>query len=137
MATARENSAAWIRELYEVWNTQGPEGMRAHVWHPDIVWDEGETFPDASRFAGAGRVAERLAERLEVVDTLEVECVDYTPLSEARGLAELVVRGTGASSGAPIDFRWWHLLELAGEGRVTAVTEFIDRDAARRAAGLE
>jgi ketosteroid isomerase-like protein len=48
----------------------------------------------------------------------------------------LRLRASGKQSGAPVDFAWAMLTELAG-GKITASRAFLDQDQALKAAGLQ
>lgn len=127
--TARERA----RIAFEIWNTEGTAAMAERLWHPDIVWEEPEHFPDAAVRRGREEFVRRMSERFSLLGEVELELVDAEQLRDDLVLIEAIVHARGTERGAPIATREFFLTENAG-GLTTRFREFLDRDAALAAA---
>ncbi len=122
---------------YELWNTQGVEGMVREIWAEDVVLDEGGAFPDGVRVQGAEAVAARLRDRGAHMGDMHIDLEEVEVLGDRRTLTRVRVHIQGQGSGVAIDFPWWHLGTFDAGGRVTELDEFNSEEEARQAAALE
>jgi len=127
-AAARQGAEAF----FAVWNEEGPEVAADRYWDPGIVWEESRNFPDASVLRGRDAAVARMVERYEVLGRVEIEVVDAEPVG-GEFVIEVIARGRGSASGAPVEMREYFVIELAG-GLTVRFREFQDRDEARAAA---
>jgi ketosteroid isomerase-like protein len=134
VATSDESAErlARVRESLEVWNREGLEVMAERHWHPDMVWEEPEGFPDAAIRRGRSACVSRMRERLDLLGHVRLEPSDARVVGDVV-FVEVLVRGRGASSGAPVELREFFVLE-SDRGLTTRFREFLDRDAALAAA---
>ena len=118
--------------VFGVWNDEGLEAMAERFWHPDIVWEEAPDFPDASTHHGREDAVRRMRERFAVLGHVQVEVLDARRIG-GNALVEVIVRGTGTTSGAQVGQREYFLVKIE-DGVTTHFREFLDRDAALAAA---
>jgi ketosteroid isomerase-like protein len=123
-----------ITRLYAAWNDGGPDAMRAEFWHPEIVWRDDVSAPDAAEHYGAGATARYLN---DVMDTIgSVHATVHSVRDHACGaLVELTIHVEGQASGASTDMRIFHLLEIE-DGLVKDCRVIFDPARAFEAAGL-
>jgi len=123
--------AALAREAMAVWNEEGLEAFAERYWHPDIVWEEPQAFPDSAVRRGRDECLRRMRERLSLLGHVELKPVDVTVVGD-RVLIEATVSGKGASSGVPTGMREYFVLDSRGPQAVR-FREFLDREAAAAA----
>ena len=128
VSAARKGAEAF----FAVWNSDGPAVAATRYWHPDIVWEESESFPDAGIHEGREAAVERMAERFEALGRVLIEVVGAEVIGE-QVLIEAIVRGRGSASGAPTEMREYFLIAFA-DGLTIRFREYMDRDRALRAA---
>lgn len=129
VAAARGGAQAF----FAVFNDDGPEVAAARYWHPDVVWEDAPTFPDAQVHRGREAAIARMSERFEVLSKIEIEVLGVELIGN-EALIETIVRGRGSASGVPIKQRVFFLIAI--EGRLTTrIREFGDRGRALAAAG--
>jgi ketosteroid isomerase-like protein len=118
--------------VFGVWNDEGLEAMAERFWHPEIVWEEPPDFPDADVHRGRDKAVQRMNERLELLGHIQIDVLDARRVGP-NTLVEVVLRGTGSASGAPVERREYFLLTIE-DRRTTRFREYLDRDAAVAAA---
>lgn len=121
------------RIAFEIWNEQGIAAMAERSWHPDIVWEEPEHFPDAAVRRGREECVRRMSERFSLLGEVELELVDAEELRDDLMLIEAIVHARGTERGAPIATREFFLMDNV-DGLAIRFREFLDRDRALAAA---
>lgn len=122
----------FARRIYEIWNERGPDGLAEEIWRPEVVFDEGDAFPDAVRSVSAEAARGRLAERQAHLGRMSIVLEDAELVAPGAGFAAVTVHVEGQGSGLAIDFPWWHAVRFEG-GRVFAIWECQSEERARQA----
>ena len=124
-----------LTRLYAAWNEGGPAAMRRDFWHPDIVWHDDVSAPDAADHYGAAATERYMGGVIEAIGSMRV--VVHSVHDTADGaLVELSLHAEGQASGAATDLRTFHLLKIEDD-LVTDCRVFFDPAQAFTAAGVE
>jgi ketosteroid isomerase-like protein len=99
---------------------------------PSAVWLPTE----GGRYEGIDGVAEAFATWMEPWAEHQLVTEEVIPLGDDHVLATLHIVARGRHSGVEIDQRFFHL-HTVYEGKITRMVEYLDRDEALRAAGVE
>jgi ketosteroid isomerase-like protein len=120
-----------VRRSIEFWNADDWGGLRS-IWSPEGVVVAPEGWPEAGTFEGWHAMLEQWR---RIKDSWAEEHVELTSLEPAGGTLLAACRWIlrGEASGAPLEVDAWILCEFAG-GRISKMTYFMDREAARSAA---
>jgi ketosteroid isomerase-like protein len=121
-----------IRDSYEAYN-RGDFDEAARAMHPEIEWDSGETSLMGDTVRGPGAVVERLKP-----DVFESQRGDLlgVEIKGDRAFIELHFHAVGSGSGLKLMTQAWQVWTFR-EGLVVRVQNFMEREQARTAAGLE
>jgi ketosteroid isomerase-like protein len=125
-----------VRRAFAVMSAGGdPEGMAALAgyWHPDIQYREDPMFPGSSTFHGLDAVTGRFAEYLEVLGSTTIE-VESLQAGDDCVLALWSLTGE-TDRGVPFEQPWAWVVRFR-DGLIADIGAFMDREAARTAAGL-
>jgi ketosteroid isomerase-like protein len=121
-----------FRAAIDRWNERGIEAIES-AWHEDAVWEEPPGFPDAGIRRGREAVFARMRERFAFLGVVSIEIAEVEEIGD-RLYAELIVRGRGATSGAPAEMHSFWVYDYADDGSVIRWREFLERDEALAAA---
>ena len=121
-----------VRASIDAWNSEDWEIALRSVWRPEGVIVTPEGWPEPGTFAGWEAMVEQWGRVKGSWAKERVELITAEPAGEGV-LAEVRWTLQGEASGAPLEVRVWLLCELTGD-RLSRMTYFLDRDAARRAA---
>ena len=122
---------AVVRASIDEWNSADWESGLRSVWDPEGVIVTPEGWPEPGTFVGWDAMVE---EWRRIKGSWAQEHVELVS-TEAAGegvLAEVHWTLQGEASGAPLEVEAWLLCEFAGS-RLSKMTYFLDREAARRA----
>ena len=124
-----------IREGWEAWRRGDLPGLFRH-FDPDIVWDTSDfhDWPELT-YHGIDGVERFLREWVAVWDGLEIDVEDVRLAPDERVLSLIVQRGTGRSSGLPMEMEMAQVATLRN-GKVTRLENYEDRAEALEAVGL-
>jgi hypothetical protein len=102
----------------------------------DIVYQLGPAWPEAGRvFHGPGDIISFFKGLLDVFPDAKTGPITYIEVDERTMVTGFEVHGTGRESGTSTEMEVWQVWEV-GEGLVPIrVVEYIDREAALKAAG--
>jgi ketosteroid isomerase-like protein len=117
-----------FRQVIGEWNQRGIEAIEKR-WHDDIVWEEPSDWPDAGTHQGREAVFKRMRERFAFLGVVAFDIVDVEEVGD-RLFVDVIVRGRGATSGAPAEMHSFWIYEYADDERVIRWREFNDRDEA-------
>lgn len=124
-----------LRDIYSRWG----EGdfHDTDVFTDDIVWVSPEG-PEGkvTEFVGLQEFAASWSTFLEAWEELRNEAEEILPTPDGRYLVMQLFRARGRASGIVLEDRTAVLITMR-DGRIARIEGFGDRDAARRAAGLE
>jgi hypothetical protein len=125
------NESAFRRSI-EAWNQNDWETLES-LWKPDghIIAPEG--WPEPGKREGWIEIREQFDRIKDSWMEEHVEVLAMRPIGE-RLLADIRWIVRGEASGAPLEVDMWMLCDFEG-GRFSAIEYFLDRDAARAAAG--
>jgi ketosteroid isomerase-like protein len=128
-----EENVKFVRDGYARFNA-GEKTAGRWFWHPDAEYHAAREDPDSDVHRGIDAITKQFASWLEAYPDLEIEIL------EAEGIGDQVflwVRfvGHGASSGIPLEMELAHVYTIR-DGRAARVVEYMDREEARKAAGL-
>ena len=126
---AVEANLAAARRAYKLWNIEGFEALLEQVWAPSIVFYEAAELPDADVFHGADAFADHARDLIEAMGHFQWK-VRLLEGRDAFYLAELEVRGEGASSGATVTTRLFHVGRWKA-GRLAELRSYLDGARAR------
>ena len=121
-----------IRDSYEAYN-RGDFEEAARAMHPEIEWDSGETSLMGDTVRGPGAVIERL--KPDVFESQRGELLGVEIKGE-RAFIEMRFHAVGSGSGLKLVTPAWQVWTFQ-EGLVVRVQNFMEREQARAAAGLE
>jgi ketosteroid isomerase-like protein len=123
-----------LTRLYAAWNEGGPAAMRRDFWHPNIVWHDDVSAPDAADHYGAAATERYLDGVIETIGSMRtsIQSLHDTPDG---ALVELTLHAEGQASGAATDLRTFHLLKLEDD-LVTDCRVFFDPARAYEAAAV-
>ena len=99
---------------------------------PSVMWLPTE----GGRYEGIDGVAEAFAAWMEPWAEHQLVTEEVTPLGDDHVLATLHIVARGRHSGVEIDQRFFHLYTVR-EGKIIRMVEYVHRDEAVRAAGVE
>jgi ketosteroid isomerase-like protein len=99
---------------------------------PAAVWLPSE----GGRYQGIDGVAEAFAAWMEPWSEHTLVTEEVIPLGDDQVLATLHIVARGKQSGLEIDQRFFHL-HTVHDGKITRMVEYLDRDEALRAVGIE
>jgi ketosteroid isomerase-like protein len=118
-----------VRGLFAALERQDWEAALG-VFDPEVEWS-----PTEGTFHGPEGVISSLAEWLEPWDEHNIEAEEFVEV-EDRVLAVVHLIGRGAGSGMEIDQRFFQVYAVR-DGKIIRMVEFIRRDEALEAAGLQ
>ena len=124
-----------IDRLYAAWNEGGPDAMLRDFWHPNIVWHDDVSAPDASYHFGAAATARYLTDVMETIGAVGATVHEIYDTTDG-ALVALTIHAEGQASGAATDVRIFHLLKIEDD-LVTDCRVFFDPAQAFAAAGVE
>jgi uncharacterized protein len=123
-----------VRDAYARYNA-GERIPELWFWHPDAEYHAAREDPDSAVHRGIDAIRKQFASWHEAYPDLKVEIL------EAEGKGDQVflwIRfvGHGAASGIPLEMELAHLYTLR-DGKAARVVEYMDRNEALEAAGLQ
>lgn len=122
-----------VRAVYEEW---GKGNLRAgrDLYDPDVLFIPGPDWSDAGRYLGVEGIADFMRTYLDAWTKLSYVAEE---LIEADNSVVVAVhqRGTGTESGAPVEWRGFHVWTFRG-ARVIRLEAFPNREQALNAVGL-
>jgi ketosteroid isomerase-like protein len=121
-----------IRQAFEKYNRGQFEDLR-DLLHPEVEWDSRATSLDGKVICGREAVIEHLKPDIFEGQNAELEAAQPV---DGGFLLTIHFRQRGAGSGIELEARSWMLWEPAGD-LVRRVQVFLDREEARKAAGIE
>ena len=121
-----------VREAYDAYN-RGDYQRMASVMHPEIRWDSVETSLMGETVHGPEAIIDRL--RPDIFATQRTELIE-TEIQDGQVYIELRFHAEGKASGIKVVTPAWQVWTVE-EGQVVRVQNFLHRDEARAAAGLE
>jgi ketosteroid isomerase-like protein len=124
-----------VREGYEHFNAGDMDWVFATL-DADVVWEDEAKMPDSRIYRGRENVERYLSSFFRHWDELRWELEDAHDAGGGLVLSFVRFVARGRMSGAKVDAEIAHLYEMR-DLKVLRVRTFFDRDAARRAAGLE
>jgi ketosteroid isomerase-like protein len=101
-----------VRGVYERWS-QGDFRARVDVLDPLVLFVLRPEFPDAGSYLGLERLGEYMRGFLEPWTRLTMEAEEIIDAGDSV-IAALVQRGVGDGSGAPTEFRYFHVWSFRG-----------------------
>lgn len=120
--------------MYARWS-EGDFRSSAELYDPLVLFVMGPGFPDAGAYLGVDRVAEYTRGFLEPWSRIAIQAEAIAEAGDTV-VVSVLQRGVGKESGAPAEFRYFHVWTFRGP-RVIRLESFRDRDQARMAAGLQ
>ena len=129
---SQENVEA-VRAVYEEWRN-GNFRAGVDLYDPLVLLVQGAGFPEAGAYLGLEGIAEYMQTFLEAWTRVTIEADDLADAGDSV-VAAVIQRGTGQGSGAPTEFRYFHVWSFRG-GKVIRLENFRERSKAREAAGL-
>jgi uncharacterized protein len=123
-----------VRDAYARYNA-GERIPELWFWHPDAEYHAAREDPDSAVHRGIDAIRKQFASWHDAYPDLKVEIL------EAEGKGDQVflwIRfvGHGAASGIPLEMELAHLYTLR-DGKAARVVEYMDRNEALEAAGLQ
>ena len=106
------------------------------MWHPDGEFVNSREDPDHATYRGIDAIRKQHQGWFDSYPDLHVEPLEVRPNGD-RVFVWTHFSGHGADSGAAMDMELAHVLTIDDEGRTRRLEEFLDRDEALAAAGLE
>jgi ketosteroid isomerase-like protein len=122
-----------VRRLSEEFSRGSVEAIRPFL-HPDIIWHEDPSFPEAGTYRGSEAVVEYMQSFIAEFSEIHYEvgeCID----AGVEVIANMEIRGSGKTSGAAFEISAWWALTIR-DGMVFRGFAYLDRDRALQAAGL-
>ena len=128
-----EEHTATVEAIYEGY-ASGDFRSPARFFDPHVVFVLSRGFPDAGTYVGAEEIAQYTRDFLEPWQRVTIEAEDITAIGDSV-LAAVHQRGTGETSGAGTEMRYFMLWSFRG-GKVIRVENYRDRSEALKAAGI-
>jgi ketosteroid isomerase-like protein len=127
------DTASIVRSVYERWS----EGdfTTQDVFDPNVVLVMRPEFPDTGVYVGTEGVAEYTRGFLEPWSRITIEAEEITVAGDSVVVA-VSQRGTGTTSGALTEFRYFHVWSFRG-GKAIRLESVRERAEALAAVGLE
>jgi len=122
-----------VRGVYERWG-QGDFRAYVDVLDPLVVFVMRPEFPEAGSYLGLERLGEYMRGFLEPWTRLTMEAEEITDAGDSV-VAAIVQRGVGDGSGAPTEFRYFHVWSFRGP-KVIRLECIRERAEALEAVGL-
>ena len=101
--------------------------------HPEIEWNSGKTSLTGQKLHGPQAVIEELRPDVFATQHSDVKKVE---INQGRVYIEMLFHAEGSGSGVKLVNNAWQVWTFE-QGLVVRVQNFLDRDEARAAAGLE
>jgi ketosteroid isomerase-like protein len=129
---SRENVEA-VRAVYSEW---GKGNLRAglDLYDPDVVFSPGPGWSDTGRYLGTEAVKEFMRRYLDAWTNLTFAAEELIE-AENNVVVAVCQRGLGRESGAPTEWRGFHVWTFRGRA-VVRLEAFPDRTQALEAVGL-
>ena len=102
--------------------------------HPDMVSTRVAPLPDPQTYHGIPGVIQMYADWTADFDDFEMWIGECLEAGGDHVVVELVQRGTGKASGAPVEGRFWFVYEVAG-GKTVRQEAYASREQALKATG--
>ena len=128
---SRENVEV-VRTLFEAFNAGEYERCFDYL-DPDVVWEDPHGIPGGGLHHGHDGVREWFSRWLAAWEDFGVDAEELTDAGQHVVSTERL-RGTGRSSGVPIDQGWVAVYTLR-DGRIVRRTDYPDREQALDAVG--
>ena len=123
-----------VRDGYTRYNA-GERIPGLWFWHPDAEYHVAREDPDSTVHRGIDAIRQQFASWHEAYPDLRVEVLDARAIGDQVFLWVRFV-GHGAASGIPLEMELAHLYTMR-DGKAVKVVEYMDRNEAFEAAGLE
>jgi ketosteroid isomerase-like protein len=124
---------ALLREAFERASRGDIDGFLT-VIHEDVEWTE-QILPEETKvYRGHDGVRQWISDVTEAFTWGTFELVGLEETGD-RAVTEVVLDTTGSASGVAVHVTVFHAIRFR-EGKIATITALLDRDEARRAAGL-
>lgn len=139
MSGAESDLGRGLRSLFERGNQAWNEGDLERAYRAlgeDVEYNLAPTWPEARPLRGRAEVIKFFQELRETFPDARAGPLEFAEIGERRVIVGFPVVGTGRASGVRIDMRIWQVWELSEQGLPVRVHEYLDREAALRAAAI-
>lgn len=102
----------------------------------DFEYNLAPVWPRARELRGGAEVVRFFEDFHETFPDVTAGPPEFVEAGELHLVVGIPVVGTGRASGARVEMEIWQVWELTEEGTPARVHEYVDRDAALRAAGV-
>jgi ketosteroid isomerase-like protein len=113
----------------------GDAAKALEMVHPEMVSTRVAPLPDPQTYRGVDGVLQMYADWTADFADFEMWIGECFEVGDDHVAVELVQRGTGKASGAPVEGRFWFVYEVAG-GKTVRQDGYASREQALRAAGV-
>jgi len=120
-----------VRRILAEW-ARGDFRAGADDLDPEVVFIVRPPFPEPASVIGAAGISDYMRGFLEQWTGYEIEATGFEPIGETV-LVAVVQRGTGSSSGVPVEIPHWMVFEFRG-GMIVRIETILDRADALEAA---
>jgi ketosteroid isomerase-like protein len=127
-----ENAAA-VRRFVDAFNRRDLDSVLSDA-DPDVQVDEWPEAPGARSYHGPEGVREAIDSWFETWEWMQVEIEELREVGD-RVFFVLHMRAKGIGSGVEVEIRSWNVYTF-GEGKLTRIQLFLDREQALESAGL-
>ena len=128
-----EENVEIVERAYRAYQSGGLEAAM-EFFHPEVEWEDLDALPDAGSYRGHEEFREAVSRFYAAWDDLSFTPEDFIDAGEAVVVAHRW-RGTGKSSGTPIDTLTWNVFTLR-DRKIIQRRAFQHREEALEAAGL-
>ena len=123
---------AYFQAYVEAYGREGFEAA-TKFWHPDIEYHEDPKWPDAGTYRGRDAVLAAFKAYEEVMGHYTIAVERVVDAGQEFALV-IFASGSGASSGAPHEYRWGYVGRLV-DGLIVHLQAYLDADQALEAVG--
>ncbi|MFN2612641.1 MAG: nuclear transport factor 2 family protein [Solirubrobacterales bacterium] len=128
-----EENVEIVGRAYRAYQSGGLDAA-IEFFHPEIEWKDLDALPDAGSYRGLEELREAVRSFYAAWDDLSFTPEEFIDAGEAVVVAHRW-RGSGKSSGTPIDTLTWNVFTLR-DGKIVRRQAFQDREQALTAVGL-
>jgi ketosteroid isomerase-like protein len=129
-----EENEEVARRPIDAFNRGGVDALDP-FWHEDIEFHDIAAVPDAGVHRGRTAAKGALQSTLDLTDKVAIEVLEMA-IAGDEVLYRWRFQARGTASGVPIDATIFHVATIRN-GKVMRLRQFLDRDQAFEAAGLE
>lgn len=139
VSTAESDVVRAVRSAFEQGNRAWNEGDFERAYQAlgdDFEYDLAPTWPQSRPLRGRAEVVKFFEGFRETFSDARSGPLEFVEVGERRVIVGFPVVGTGRASRVRTEMEIWQVWELAKGGRPVQVSEYTDRGAALRAAGV-